>query len=135
MKTRETLQAALGLLALVISLEARSAPTIPEPLKPWVGWVSEIAPEDRCGRIQGETQCLWPASLSLDVNAKGGRFTLAVTTQKLSAVTLPGDKAAWPLQVKVNSGRGETAIPVASADAGPQVFLEPGNHTISGNFS
>jgi len=135
MKTHRILRAALMLLTFLYPLEVRSAPTVPEPLKPWVGWVSEVKPDELCGKIKGETQCLWLASLSLDVNAKGGKFVLAVTTQKLSPVTLPGGKDVWPLQVRVNSGRGEGPVPVASSDAGPQVFLEPENHTIAGNFS
>lgn len=135
MKNQKILITALSVIALSYIPSTQAAPSIPEPLKPWVEWVSHVNPGESCASVGGQVQCLWPASLSLDVNAKGGSFSLVVTTQERGPVTLAGGQEAWPLNVRVNSGRGESAVPVASADSGPQVFLEPGSHTISGEFS
>jgi hypothetical protein len=135
MKHRAIFTSILTLLTFSYVPHTQAAPPIPDPLKPWVEWVAPATPEESCVSVGEHLQCLWPASLSLDVTAKGGSFSMVVTTQAQSPVTLPGGKDAWPLNVRVNSGRGESAVPVASTDAGPQIFLDSGSHTISGEFS
>src|SRR2546422_11530917 len=51
---------------------------VPEALRPWTDWVMHGHEEAFCSLLQGATdhrQCAWPSRLTLDLDARAGRFT------------------------------------------------------------
>src|SRR5262245_56904272 len=102
-----------GLLLLRVSLisvgQADAAPgrpvelpagkaglSIPDPLRPFVGWVLHDKESELCPFLQGEAddsgrRCVWPAELSLQLGERGGRFTQRFRVYKKDWVPLPGD--------------------------------------------
>lgn len=131
----------------------RSGLAIPEPLKPWVGWVLHGEEQVLCPFLHDkegddDRRCAWPARLQLVLTEKGGRFTQSWRLYKREWVTLPGSSKAWPQDVRVD---GKPAV-VASPESGddikpmrdeedesedgpvPKVRLQPGEHTITGTF-
>ncbi len=113
---------------------------VPEALKPWIGW-SLRGHEDRLCPAQhglgGDDEdgssriCLWPARLSLVLDAHGGTFSQSVRLYRDALVPLPGDETAWPQEVRVD---GQSA-PVVEAEGGPAVSLSSGEHALSGRFA
>jgi hypothetical protein len=125
-------------LSLAASFPARADPLdpkdVPAPLKPWVPWALHGAEERTCPRLTGEAEgraCAWPARLSLEVNARGGRFRLEVELFARDTVPLPGDAEHWPLDVR--DARG--GVPVVAESGRPAVLLGPGSHTLTGSFA
>lgn len=116
---------------------------IPEPLRPFVGWVLHDKAEALCPFLHGEGEaegrhCLWPAELDLSLSDKGGRFSQRWRVYKKAWVPLPGDSKVWPQSVLVDGKPAVVAAPHgedSSADSeSPQVELQPGSHVVSGVF-
>lgn len=110
-----------------------AAPDIPEPLKPWVGWVLEEHRDYRCPFLYNDfdyKNCIWPARLKLDLEAEKGSFAMDVAVYAESWVRLPGDNKHWPQQVTIN---GKPA-PVQDRDNVPSLLLTAGNYRIGGQF-
>ncbi|TWI75643.1 hypothetical protein LZ24_00694 [Desulfobotulus alkaliphilus] len=115
-------------------VQARSPENIPEPLKPWVPWVQEQDRKNICPQTAdntAESLCIWPGPLSLELEEKGGHFTIGWDVLFESAVPLPGDAARMPRRVRVN-GREE---PVLLEKNRPVIYLKPGSHIIKGEFA
>ncbi len=106
------------------------ADRIPEPLKPWVGWVLHGHEEELCPFLSGsgETHCLWPGRLALDLGERQGRFLETLTLYADSEVPLPGEERLWPQEIQVD---GRPAAAVAS-DGAPVLRLPAGTHTVAG---
>lgn len=106
---------------------------VPDPLKPWVGWVLDGHQDRDCPYLFNEEQrqCAWPGSLELQLADTGGTFTQHWDVYGETALRLPGDAQHWPQQV--HSGEN-TPIAVTERDGYPSVTLPSGSHTISGQF-
>jgi hypothetical protein len=130
-------------MVAMLAPPAQAAPTapveVPEPLKAWQAWVLHGHEDALCPFLQGVEEpapCAWPASLTLELGDKGGRFTQRWRTWKKSWVALPGDVKAWPQEVKVDGKAAVVAAPSGGDDDDlPRVLLLPGEHTVSGSFS
>lgn len=107
---------------------------VPEPLKPWIGWVSEDRPELACPFLynsQEQKRCSWPTRLSLDLTPAKGAFSISWKVYKESWVSLPGDGRHWPLNVTVN---GKPAL-VMDRNGIPSIKLAAGPaYQIKGEF-
>ncbi|MGH8530193.1 MAG: hypothetical protein ACRETN_10230 [Nevskiales bacterium] len=107
---------------------------VPEPLKPWVGWVLHGAEQQLCPpayQDAGQRLCVWPARLELKLGDGGGDFELSARLNAPAWLALPGDGAMWPLGVAAN-GRETAVLPI---DGNPAVFLTPGVYQLSGRFT
>lgn len=119
-------------LLLVCAARAHAAPPVPPPLEPWREWVLQGQTSQLCAKLAGEAepQCIWPARLALQVDARRGTFTLDVQVDVAGFVRLPGDAKRWPVSVTVD--RHPAAV-VAQAEV-PVTYLEPGRHAIAGEL-
>ncbi len=129
---------AFALLTLLIaSTTAHADPLkpaeVPEPLRSWTGWVMRGHEAETCPFLSGngETRCAWPSRLDLKLDAKGGTFSQTWTVYKEARVELPGDGQYWPVGVKSD---GKPAA-VTAVDELPQLTLQPGTHTVTGEFA
>lgn len=127
----------LFLSAVLFTSSAQSKPLtpeqVPEPLKPWIAWVLQDAPEPPCPFIYNsyeQQRCSWPTQSQLDLTAEKGVFTMNWTVYRDSWISLPGDKIHWPLNVTVN---GKTAL-VMDKDGKPSIKVTAGIHQIKGEF-
>ncbi len=105
---------------------------LPDPLRPWIGWVLHEQPELACPvRYSDDSRsCVWPGELHLDASSAGAAFRQALTVYSESEVRLPGDGKYWPTNVRL----GKSPLPVVERDGKPHVVLQPGSHRISGEF-
>lgn len=106
---------------------------VPEPLRPWVGWVLHGERDSLCPILLGQdgvTRCAWPGKLELVLDDHGGRFTQSWTVDVDSAVPLPGGAGRFPEDVKLD---GAGVVPLVHGGA-PHLRLAPGSHTVSGSF-
>ncbi|MBF0212829.1 MAG: hypothetical protein HQM00_04585 [Magnetococcales bacterium] len=114
---------------------ALSPDQVPEPLKPWVNWVLHGHEESRCPMAHdnaAQRWCAWSSRLALQLEKSQGRFTLqARVTGNPAWLPLPGDGERWPKEVKVND---KPAVVIARGGV-PGLWLAPGNHGISGEWS
>ncbi|MCK5878709.1 MAG: hypothetical protein KAH24_02950, partial [Holophagae bacterium] len=108
--------------------------TIPEPLKPWTGWVMWDSPEVDCPSPYNNSKkhlCIWPGALNMQVSRRGGIFSQNVRVFREVSIPLPGDGDLWPVDVKVNG----KPVPVVLYKMRPRIRLKPGNVTITGKFN
>src|SRR5712692_6688320 len=131
------------LLVLCFTSAVRSQPltreSTPEPLRPWIDWTLYGHEKERCPFFQGQLQdeeevrreCAWPSRLSLDLDDRSGRFSQEWLAYAEVWVGLPGDAAAWPLDVRLD---GKAAEVIARGGL-PAVRLAKGRHTVSGGFA
>jgi hypothetical protein len=126
-------------LALLLAPSLQAAPVaVPKDLQDWQPWVldgqeahscpyfSNGNPDDPNSRI-----CAWPARLTLDLNAKGGRFAQAWQVYGEAWVPLPGSLEHWPRAVTVNGKPGA----VVAHDGLPQLRLLAGSYQLAGGFA
>src|SRR5438128_1937712 len=121
------------LTVLPAAAEPLAREQVPEALRPWTDWVMHGHEEAFCSLLQGSTdhrQCAWPSRLTLDLDARAGRFTQGWLVQRAGWVPLPGDAARAPLDVRAD---GKPAA-VTFRSGVPSVRLERGAHTVSGVF-
>jgi len=112
---------------------ASSTQNIPDPLKPWTDWVLDENDIETCPYFYNSENkaCIWPSTLRLNLNNKGGTFTQQWHIYaKESQVQLPGDKNHWPLNVSSNN----KALLVSDINGIPHLTLTRGKHTITGSF-
>ena len=107
---------------------------VPEPLKPWIGWVLDEHKDHACPYLynQEQRQCAWPGALSLQVNAQGGTFTQQWQVYGETTLRLPGDKHYWPQQVQ---DQDKKPVIVLEHEGYPSVQLVAGSYTLSGQFT
>lgn len=130
--------ALLALFSLFFTLAAIAKPLspgeVPEPLKPWIGWVLWEDKDRACPQVHDtpeERRCVWPTRLELSLDERTGRFALDVRVYAEDWTPLPGDAEHWPQGVEVD---GKPAV-VESRDERPGVRLAPGAHTLAGRFA
>src|SRR5437879_3837167 len=122
------------LTVLPAAAEPLAREQVPEALRPWTDWVMHGHEEAFCSLLQGSTdrrQCAWPSRLTLDLDARAGRFTQDWLVQRAGWVPLPGDAARAPLDVRAD---GKPAA-VTLRSGVPSVRLERGAHAVSGVFA
>ncbi|WP_296804906.1 hypothetical protein [Thiocapsa sp.] len=116
--------------------ETGAAPNVPSALQPWIPWVLEGGREGQDQRAcpidpaDGTRLCAWPGRLALELSGAGGTFAQAWQVLAESAVPLPGDADAWPLEVEADG----VALPVVQRDGRPTVTLAAGVHRVTGRF-
>jgi hypothetical protein len=122
---------------LPIALAAHAAPLaaddVPGPLQPWVAWALAGHETETCPFLAGDLTartCVWPGALTLSLDERGGRLSQEALAHVAGWLALPGDAKRWPLAVEVD-GR---AAAVLARDERPAVWLEVGEHTITGEF-
>lgn len=129
------------LLVMLIFLPCSAAamktgsPDIPEQLLPWKQWVLHGHEEQlRCTPLAdnpAQLQCDWPTELVLKLSDTEGFFTQTWLIQHERWIQLPGDENNWPQDIKVN---GKPAL-VIGRQGVPQVKLEQGAYSVTGNFT
>lgn len=87
----------------------------------------EVGHTKTCGAT---VLCQWPGPLILETGTAGS-FSQSWTVLESGWVALPGGSGTWPQQVRVNG----KFIPVVEHDDLPMVFLNKGEHHITGAFS
>ncbi len=113
-----------------------SAPEYVAPaLRPWIPWVlhgheGEACPLLAAGEGEPQRACVWPGTLELSLDGKGGRFTQRVRVWAERPVALPGDEKRWPQDVTVDG----VAAALVLQEERPCVRLRPGEHAVSGTF-
>jgi hypothetical protein len=124
----------LVLAASPAGAEPMAERDVPEPLRPWIGWVLRGHEDALCpvqnGAVEEARPCAWPSRLALEVDDAGGRFTQEWRVFREAWVPLPGDAKRWPQAVVV----GEAAAPVVAREGAPYVRLAPGVHRVAGAF-
>lgn len=142
----------LFLCTIVFVFAAQAKPLspeqVPEPLKPWIAWALQDAPEPLCPFIfdrYEQKRCSWPTQTHLNLTDDRGEFSLNWTVFQDSWISLPGDKSHWPLNVTVNDHPAlvmdKSGIPSIKLKAGRQYHLKgeflwpaiPDNLTIPGD--
>src|SRR5438445_12028114 len=119
------------LTVLPAAAEPVAREQIPEALRPWTEWVMHGHEEACCSLLHGSTdhrQCAWPSRLTLDLDARAGRFAQDWLVQRAGWVPLPGDAARTPLDVRAD---GKPAA-VTFRRGGPRVRLARGAHPVRG---
>ncbi len=135
---RMALLLALMWAVLIMSLAQAAVSdteSIPPELERWKPWVLHGREAHFCPITynNGEVfQCLWPSSLQLSLDPKGGRFAQEWQVFVKQWVALPGGGSTlWPRDVKVDG----KAVPVIARGEFPMVRLTPGKHVIEGSFA
>ncbi|HEX6397521.1 MAG TPA: hypothetical protein VFZ95_08870, partial [Steroidobacteraceae bacterium] len=140
---RALLRAGLTALVFCVSTVSWAQDALPPELRNWQGWVLKGEEFRRCPFLASTPlepgkpidaaafRCAWPERLSLDVDARGGKFTQRWQVYADSWVTLPGSPEHWPQDVRVDGAPGA----VVEHGGAPSLRLSPGNHAISGAFS
>lgn len=106
---------------------------VPEPLKPWVGWVLDGQKDIQCPYLYNESQrqCAWPGQLNLQLTDKGGTFTQHWQVYGETTVRLPGDAQHWPQQVRSTN---DQPLAILEENGYPITTLSAGSYDISGQF-
>jgi hypothetical protein len=134
---RRAIQAMVILVGMAAT-QCLAATPVPEPLKPWQGWVLRGEEFRACPFLatrqpgtQSSHRCAWPGTLSLELGAAGGVFRQSWLVYAESWIVLPGNLEHWPREVQVDGN----AAPVVARDGLPQLHLTPGTHSLSGRFA
>lgn len=109
-------------------------PPILQPWQEWVQWDTEFldCPVSAGGQWGSKAShiCSWPGLLALDLDDRGGKFSLHWSLQTPSRVTLPGTQAFRPLNVLVNN----ESIAVGFDGAVSSIYLEAGEYQVTGDY-
>jgi len=73
--------------------------SVPQPLKSWVPWVLDGAPDAGCPHLFNNAEqrhCAWPGTLELKAAARDASFTQEWTAYRDTWVALPGNDKHWP---------------------------------------
>ncbi len=132
-----TLRLACFLIALLCFSATWAKPLkveeVPEPLKPWIGWVSQGHEHKRCPFVYSSFEqfyCAWPDELNLSLDASGGEFSQRWQVFEESWLMLPGETQYWPKEVTLN---GKPAL-VISRNGTPAIQVSAGSYTIKGRL-
>jgi hypothetical protein len=110
---------------------------LPEALKDWVDWTLSDYDPDKINNpcpffynSYGARECVWPASLKINVTKNGGEFKHTITVYKKSWVPIIGSEKLWPQDVKI----GDNKAIVIKRNAKPMIMLDKGKYEITGKF-
>ena len=118
------------LLCLIPGISGASVP-VPEPLQPWQEWALKDYTDIQCPfslQDAKQSQCLWPGTLQLQVNATGLHFEQSWRVFSTGSVPLPGGEGYWPESLLVNAVSGL----VVDVNGSPAVHLRPGLYQVAG---
>src|SRR5205823_14821169 len=93
------------LTVLPAAAEPVAREQVPEALRPWTDWVMHGHEEAFCSLLQGSTDhrpCAWPSRLTLDLDARAGRFTQDSLVPRAGWVPPPGAAARAPRDVRAD---------------------------------
>lgn len=126
----------LALLSLILFLPASAltaSPTVPDPLKPWVDWVSESVSDRDCPFLQvgGQRTCLWITGAELRVTDKAGEFLLAGQAYAEGWLPLPGSREHWPQTAQLQGGEAT----LLEHEGRPALRIRPGPFLVRGRFA
>lgn len=122
---------------LVVSAAAGAQEAVPPALHGWEGWVLHGHENHRCpwlapGRaVDKERICAWPATLELQADGRGGRFSQRWQVDADAWLPLPGGTEQWPQEVTLD---GKPA-PVVAHNRFPALRVPAGAHTVAGSFA
>ena len=133
--TKRWIARLLFALSLTGSAVAADFPlsSVPEPLKSWVPWVLDGAPEAGCPHLFNNPEqrhCAWAGTLELKAGARGASFAQDWTAYRDTWIRLPGNDKHWPQEVSVD---GKT-VAVLSREGLPAIKLAAGAHRVAGSF-
>lgn len=105
----------------------------PESLKQWAEWVMFDHPNYKCPNESSSNNraCIFPSKLTLNISKKSATFNLIAHTKKEGWVSLIGNKNYWPQDVMID----KKELPVVLNRATPSVYLQAGNHNITGKIN
>lgn len=116
---------------------ALAAPMPPEDvpfgLKPWIKWVLADNPQFECPYLydnHGERRCAWSTPMQVNLDDRGGAFSVDWQVYAASWVTLPGDAQHWPQDVVVD---GSPAV-VTDRGGRPAIWMQAGMAQVQGRF-
>ncbi len=138
-------------LAFPVAADPITPREVPEPLRPWIGWVLRDVPEAGCPYAsQGEAvgaggverassesrPCAWITSVELIVEDPGAAFRQRTSSFNEGWIELPGDLSHWPEEVQLD---GKPIAVVERTRPGsnlvvPEIRVLPGSHRIVGRF-
>jgi hypothetical protein len=124
----------LFLVMILPNLSLAKQDLMPTELQQWVPWVLYDQEEKMCSLSTTESSrryCTWPSSLELNVQPDGADFSQEWLIETRSLVPLPGNSPFWPVNVQSNG----KDILVSRHQGHPAIWLNPGKHTVTGNFS
>jgi hypothetical protein len=124
---------AAGWVLVSVAFVSGQEKSLPEILQSWKDWALWDVAHLQCPTPFNSSQerlCIWPSEVKLDAKNNGGDWEVQVQVFDQSWIPLPGDKDAWPEDVKVN----DQSIPVIEKDGVPAVQLLAGRHRLSGKF-
>lgn len=124
---------AFGLWSLA-SVLAAEPPHVPASLEDWRAWALYGYDTAACplrGSDASTAECRWPGVLTLEVDARGARFSQTWLLDAAQRVPLPGSHELRPVEVQVD---GRTA-PVVMQDGEPMLSLEAGRWRIDGHIA
>jgi len=107
--------------------------SIPVDLSKWKEWVLHNEENQLCPTNYNNGQihvCCWPSDLELYIEHNGGRFKQRWQIFADEWVPVPGGNKLWPKEIRLNKKK----IPVITRNNIPYIYLEKGNHEISGKF-
>ncbi len=122
-------------LVLLSGAATAANPQVPPALKDWQAWVLHGHEQQTCPLLSspdGVTapQCVWPGHLTLVADRHGAQFRLDVRVEAESDVALPGNRDAWPQDVRV----GTAAAVVLDRNGVPTLRLPAGKAIIEGTL-
>ncbi|MDC0322011.1 hypothetical protein OAL55_01485 [Verrucomicrobiales bacterium] len=106
---------------------------VPEPLQPWIPWVSKGIHDEAIPRHHGngmDRLPLWISRATIDAQPKGADFSVEVEAFDKTWLSLPGGGRQWPSQVAVDG----VLTPVVDRADSPTICLSKGKSTITGKF-
>jgi hypothetical protein len=117
-----------------IHAQQPSGHNIPSVLEDWKSWslwghqtqLDSPATYDGSGKLLP----LWPSKVEVNASQTGCEFQQTVRAFTPCWVNLPGDAKYWPQDVKV----GGQPIAILPHNAKPSIWLEPGEHTVTGRI-
>src|SRR5262245_59830496 len=121
-------------LGLLFPLTLSAKVDVPDPLKPWTGWVLKGHESDLCPFFNGSSASTlgrWTSPVALSLDDKRGSFSLQAKIFQEGWIVLPGDSDHWPQDVKA----GGSSLAVVTKDGRPQAYVATGNYAITGSFN
>jgi hypothetical protein len=132
-----SLHIGLAVIWLMICAAAGAQEAVPPALHGWESWVLHGHETHRCpwlapGTASDEQRiCAWPATLELQVDGRGGRFSQRWQIEVEGWLPLPGAVEQWPQDVTLD---GKPAM-VVGHNRLPALRVPAGAHTVAGSFA
>lgn len=136
MSSRARLIFFLLLFFVLITQNMKAAPIsredVPEPLKPWIGWVlhGDGKPCPYLDGAEDSNICTWSSKLRLSLSDKTGGFDQQWRVYTDAWVPLPGNDEQWPQDVRVDNAPAAVLL----IDNQPEILLKKGEHAVTGTF-